>query len=161
MSLNDIQIKSSLLADLYKNSLVQTSATAVPENMQLKYLGNNRKNVIVLVSHASVPFLPDEELNFLTNVLAACKLSVADIGIINVHGMEQTNLQVVIDDEAKMVLLFGVEPLGIGLPINFPAFQLQGFNGRTYLQAPALSLIADDKALKTRLWNSLKALFNI
>jgi hypothetical protein len=161
MSLNDIQIKSSLLADLYKNSLVQTSATAVPEKSQAKYLGTNRKNVIVLVSHTSVPFLPNEELSFLTNVLAACKLSVADIGIINVHGMEQTNLQVVIDDEAKMVLLFGVEPLGIGLPINFPAFQLQGFNGRTYLQAPALSLIADDKALKTRLWNSLKALFNI
>jgi hypothetical protein len=161
MSLNDIQIKSSLLADLYKNSLVQTSARAVPENMQLKYLGNNRKNVIVVVSHASVPFLPDEELRFLTNVLAACKLSIADIGIINVHAMEQTNLQGLIEKEAKNVLLFGVEPLATGLPINFPAFQLQGFNGRTYLQAPALSLIENDKALKTKLWTSLKTLLNI
>jgi hypothetical protein len=161
MSLNDIQIKSSLLADLYKNSLVETGATAMPERKQPRYLGNNRRNVIVLVSHTSVPFLPDEELSFLTNVLAACKLSIADIGIINVDGLEQTDLQGIIDEEAKNVLLFGVQPLAIGLPINFPSFQLQGFNGRTYLQAPALSLVADDKALKTRLWTSLKTLFNI
>jgi hypothetical protein len=161
MSLNDIQIKSSLLADLYKNSLVETGATAVPERKQPRYLGNNRRNVIVLVSHTSVPFLPDEELSFLANVLAACKLSIADIGIINVDGLEQTDLQGIIDEEAKNVLLFGVQPLAIGLPINFPSFQLQGFNGRTYLQAPALSLVADDKALKTRLWTSLKTLFNI
>jgi hypothetical protein len=161
MSLNDIQIKSSLLADLYKNSLVETGATAMPERKQPRYLGNNHRNVIVLVSHTSVPFLPDEELSFLTNVLAACKLSIADIGIINVDGLEQTDLQGIIDEEAKNVLLFGVQPLAIGLPINFPSFQLQGFNGRTYLQAPALSLVADDKALKTRLWTSLKTLFNI
>jgi hypothetical protein len=161
MSLNNIQLESSLLADLYKNSLVETSATAVPEKRPVKYLGNNHKNIIVVVSHATVPFLPDEELSFLSNILAACKMSIADIGIINFDGINQMDLQSIVDTEAKNVLLFGVEPLSIGLPINFPAFQLQGFDNRTYLQAPALSAIERDKALKTRLWTSLKALFKI
>ena len=161
MSLNNIQLKSSLLADLYKDTLIETSTTSVSETTQLKYLGNNHKNILVIVSHPTVPFLPDEELSFLTNVLAACKLSMADIGIINNHGAEQSDLQNLIHSEAKQVLLFGVEPLVIGLPINFPSFQLQPFNNRTYLYAPALSQIEDDKTLKARLWSALKVLFGI
>lgn len=161
MSLNNIQLESSMLADLYKDSLVETGTTAVPETKQLKYLGNNRKNIIVIVSHQSVPFLPDGELSFLTNVLAACKLSIADIAIINIQNVEQTDLQNIIHSEAKIVLLFGVEPLEIGLPINFPAFQLQGFNNRTYLHAPVLSQIENDKGLKSGLWTSLKTLLEI
>lgn len=162
MSLNNIQLKSSMLADLYKNSLVETpGTTSESEPKQLKYLGNNQKNIIVIVTHASVPFLPDAELNFLSNVLAACKLSIADIGIINSHNVNQADLQNIIGSEANKVLLFGVEPLAIGLPINFPAFQLQPFNGRTYLHAPVLSQVENDKALKTRLWISLKAMFGI
>jgi hypothetical protein len=162
MSLNNIQLKSSMLADLYKNSLVETTCTtSTPEPKQLKYLGNNQKNIIVIVSHQSVPFLPDEELNFLTSVLTACKLSIADIGIINNRDVEQADLQNIIHSEAKKVLLFGVEPLSIGLPINFPVFQLQPFNSRTYLHAPVLSQIENDKASKSRLWTSLKTLFGI
>jgi hypothetical protein len=161
MSLNNIHLKTTMLADLYKDSLVETSTTAVPELKQPKYLGNNQKNIIVIVSHQSVPFLPDEELNFLTTVLAACKLSVADIGIINNYNVEQADLQSIINSEARNILLFGVEPLSIGLPINFPTFQLQPFNNRTYLHAPVLSQIEKDKTLKSRLWTSLKTLFGI
>jgi hypothetical protein len=162
MSLNNIQLKSSMLADLYKTSLVETeSKTAIPEPKQLKYLGNNQKNILVVVSHASVPFLPDEELSFLTNILAACKLSISDIGIINNKNAELIDLQNIINSEGNKILLFGVEPLAIGLPINFPAFQLQPFNNRTYLHASALSQIENDKALKSRLWSALKVLFGI
>ena len=161
MSINTIQLTTSLLADLYKDSLIETSATAVPESKQLTYLGSNQKNILVIVSHSNLPFLPDDELSFLTTVLAACKLGIADIGIINNNAAGSAELQKLIQSEAKTILLFGVEPLSIELPINFPAFQLQQFNKRTYLHAPALSEIEKDKALKSRLWNSLKALFGI
>src|SRR5215203_524335 len=158
MGLNNIQLKPNILADLYKNSLIETNATGVK---QVKYLGDNQKNVLVIVSHHSAPFLTDPELNFLTTVLGACKLSIADIGIINRSHCEVTDLQNIISTEGRNVLLFGTEPLSIGLPINFPAFQLQAFNNRTYLHAPSLSQIESDKALKARLWNSLKAMFRI
>jgi len=162
MSLNNIQLKSSMLADLYKNSLVETSGTiSAPQTKPLKCLGNNQKNIIVIVSHDSVPFLPDGELNFLSNVLAACKLSIADIAIVNNSNIKESDLQTMINTEANKVLLFGIEPLAIGLPINFPAFQLQPFNSRTYLYAPELSQIESDKGLKARLWTSLKTMFEI
>jgi hypothetical protein len=161
MSLNNIQLKSSLLAGLYKNSLVQTEQVVTAETKPVNYLGNNHKNILVIVANPSVPFLPDEEFNFLTSILAACKLSIADIGIINYTNTELANLQTLINSESKNVLLFGVEPLTIGLPINFPAFQLQSFNSRTYLYAPQLLQIENDKTLKGRLWSALKIMFGI
>jgi len=161
MSLNDIQLKPNMLADLYNQTLVQTSTTSVPESRQLKYLGNNQKNILVIVNHEKIPFLPDYELNFLANILAACKLSMADIAIINQQHCNENEIKKLIQLEAKTILLFGTEPLSIGLPINFPPFQIQHFDKRTYLHAPSLSEIENDKGLKTKLWNALKALFQI
>jgi hypothetical protein len=161
MSINNIQLKTTLLAGLYKNSLVETAATTVPKTKRLMYLGNNQKNILVIVAHQNIPFLPDQELSFLTSILAACKFRINDIAIINKYNVNQNDLQEIINSEIKNILLFGIEPLSIGLPINFPAFQLQPFNTRTYLHAPSLSQIENDKGLKLRLWTSLKTLFGI
>lgn len=150
-----------MLADLYNQTLLQTSTTSVPESKQVKYLGNNQKSILVIVLHENIPFLPDYELNFLANILAACKLSMADIAIINQQHCSEHEIKNLIQLEAKTILLFGTEPMSIGLPINFPPFQVQHFDKRTYLHAPPLTQIENDKGLKTKLWNALKALFQI
>lgn len=162
MSLNAIQLQPQLLADLYANSLVETHASVVPEKTAFRFLGDNRRQVAIVVRHASTPFLPDAELAFLTSILSACRLSMADIAIINFHLMDETQLQDGLRElNASSVLLFGIEPPAIGLPISFPAFQLQQFNKRTYLHSPVLSEIEKDKGLKQKLWSSLKTLFGI
>ena len=161
MSLNSIQLDPHLLADLFPSQLVETVTTTMPEKIFQNYLGNNAKKIVVLVTHESVPYLPDEELNFLTSILAACKLSMADIAIANTNRMNQEEVESLINAEGKTVLLFGLEPPAIGLPIQFPQFQLQPFNKRTYLHAPALSEMEKDKELKKQLWNSLKKLFGL
>ena len=161
MSINNIQLKPNLLADLYKNCLIDTNSKQAADPKPVPYLGNNQKHILVGVSHTNVRFLPDEELNFLTNILSACKLSLADIGIINLFSANEADWQNLIQSEARTVLLFGLEPAAIALPINFPAFQIQQFNKCTYLHAPPLSEIESKKDLKAKLWNSLKALFDI
>jgi hypothetical protein len=161
MSLNSIQLKPQLLATLYHESLVQEATTSVPEKKLHKYLGNNAKQILILVSHASLPFLPDQELNFLTSILTACKLSLADIAIINLDKTDDNQLQQTIASEGRIVLLFGIEPSGIGLPIHFPVFQVQQFNHTTYMHAPTLTELETDRDLKSKLWNSLKNLFGL
>lgn len=161
MNLNNIQLKASVVADLYKDVLIGSEKAVTPSAEPIKYLGNNRKNILVIVSYTDVPYLPDEDLLFLTNILAACKLSAADIGIINHHQVDRKELQNMILSEAAVVLLFGVEPLAIDLPINFPTFQLQKFAGKTYLHAPTLQHLERDKTAKQKLWNSLKQLFQL
>ncbi len=170
MSLNQIQLTNQQLAGLYSSVLMESTVSTIetpisnpePEYKPVKYLGKNAKHIVLLVSNATVPFLPDEELSFLTNILSACKLSLADVAIVNIHSLKETEVETAIRPlEPKSVLLFGITPLSIDLPINFPQFQLQPFNKRTYLYSPNLQELATDKTLKLQLWNCLKILFGL
>lgn len=163
MGLNNLQLTSHLLTKLYHNTLVETkNASAVPEKPLLKHLGNNKKSIAIIISNPNNPFLPDDELTFLTNILLACKLDLADIALINSNGAEAEAVEEKLDDlKAKTVLLIGVSPSSINLPINFPHFQVQKFAGRTYLFAPELTELQENKALKMNLWNSLKTIFGL
>jgi hypothetical protein len=57
--------------------------------------------------------------------------------------------------------MFEITPTGLGMPINFPPFQVQAFKDCRYLQAPSLHLIEADVALKKSLWAALKNMFGI
>src|SRR5215213_6249659 len=103
MSLNNIHLNPQMLADLYANSLVETGTTTVPESAGPKHLGNNKKNIIIIVSHGSVPFLPDEELTFLISILSACKLSLADIAIVNSFGTNIDQIQNIIESDGRSI----------------------------------------------------------
>ena len=163
MSLNNILLHPQLLSSLYSNVLIESSvATSVSDSQPLRYLGNNEKKILLFVSHSDVVFLSDSELQFLSNILSACKLGLNDVAIVNTHKLNVNMIdEVVAELDPKTVFLFGIEPLAIGLPINFPQFQLQQFNKRTYLYSPDLFALENDKALKAKLWNCLKALFGI
>ncbi|HEU4472637.1 MAG TPA: hypothetical protein VFR58_16195 [Flavisolibacter sp.] len=168
MSLNHIQLNPNMLAGLYTDKLVEgnrmPSASVQhhqPDTQEPKFLGSNRKNIVVVINNGSAAFLPDDELAFLSSILAACKLSLADIAIVNLANTSSAALESLIHARARTVLLFGIGPLSIGLPINFPEYQLQAFDQRTYLHAPPLSLLQSDKSQKLKLWNSLKNLFGI
>lgn len=163
MDLNRIQLTNQLLASLYPDVLIESGgASPAPQDQPLKYLGKNAKNIVLLVRYASVPFLPDEELNFLTSILSACKLSLADVAVVNIHSLEENEVETALQPlEPRDVLLFGITPLSIDLPINFPQFQLQRFNNRTYLHSPDLQELANNKNLKLQLWSCLKNLFGL
>ena len=164
MSLNNIQLSPQQLADWYSQVLIETTATAVPEPEAPEYyaLGGNAKKVLIVVSEEKEPFLPDSELTFLTSILTACKLNLADIALVNFEKMEQKDYKALVQYfNSRVVLLFNVSPLQFGLPINFPHFQIQEFNKCTYLFAPELRLVESDKQLKKELWTSLKNIFGL
>ena len=161
MGLNHIQLTPKLLVDLYQDVLIETAAISEPAVSILSYLGKNEKNILIITSKTEVRFLTDEEFVFLTSILSACKLSNADVAIVNWKQTDK-NLQDIFNQlQSKTVLLFDVNPLEIGLPLNFPHFQIQQFDKQTYLCAPSLEQIANDLNIKKQLWNSLKKLFEI
>ena len=138
MSLNNLSLTPQLIADLFSDSLIENFRPSTIEQT-VKFLGKNEKNILILVSEEEVAFLADNELNFLSTVLGACKLSVADIAIVNLYHVGSLNYRDFIKQlNAKKVLLFDVEAQTIDLPFNFPHFQIQQFDQCTYLSAPAL-----------------------
>ena len=166
MSLNDIHLPANTIVDLYKNVLIEptesSSKKIKPTKSSINYLGNNKQEIVILVQYSDVVHLPDPQLTFLTNILTACKLNLNDIAIINMKHVGPISFKEIYKiTPAKIVLLFDVMPDLISLPINFPLFQVQSFDGISYLTAPSLEKIERDKTLKTNLWTSLKKIFKL
>ena len=166
MSLDNIQLPVIVLQDLYKNSLVELDSGKVENTIEksagIPFLGNNERQVTIIANDTTSIYLPDEELNFLMGVLSACKLSMADVALVNIAKAGALTYSKIEEElNAGTILLFGVEPAQLQLPLQFPQYQIQKFNNQVYLAAPALTIIAADKAEKTRLWNCLKQIFSI
>ena len=130
-----------------------------------KFLGKNGKKITIVVQSPNVPFLPDNQLSFLTRILEACRMNIGDVAIVNA-ATTPVNIGTLRQQlEPAVVLLFGLEPPAIKLPINFPVFKIQPYDNCSYLAAPPLTSLVqqteESKLLKSKLWVSLKSLFNV
>ena len=164
MSVDNIELTPFLIAGLYKNTLIEMDTKpAIKEVLPIAkftILGNNRSRVAIIVDETANLYLPDEQLNFLLGILSACKLSMEDVAIININKNKTvTYKSIEAELKAEKIILFGVSPAQIGLPLEFPFYQVQQYNNQTYVTADLLQHIEKDKAEKTKLWNCLKQIF--
>lgn len=172
MSLNSIKFEPTDIASLYKNSLVEineeqkvSSKTKIDTdqvNTGWRYLGENKKKTLVIVRNADAVHIPDKQLSFLTKLLAACNLNLADVAVLNFQDHNSSELNEILNYfKPRVVLLFDVEPGEFGLPMIFPQFQVQGYKDTMFVSSPALNVIEPDKSLKGKLWVCLKKVFNL
>ncbi len=156
-----------MIASLYRNNLVQTvtdTKTGAPA-LQLKYLGKNQQHIVILVKNPSEVFLGDIELNLLTKMLSACKLTLADVAILNIAQTPVQQEQIHTELHPSKIIMLGVESRDILLPMNFPEYRVQPHGPCSYLMAPGLSTMVSEteasKNVKTQLWVALKQLFGL
>ncbi len=168
-----------LIADLYKTVLVDipdrstqiASGVEDPVTLPLKnpekirFLGQNNKQVVVLLKDSQSPFINDTELEFLTRILKACQLNLSDIAVVNVANQDVNAADLSAQLSPKYVLMFDVDPVFVKLPFTIPHFQVQKFDGCSYLTSASLKLMIpespDSKLLKTKLWLTLQKAFNL
>jgi hypothetical protein len=183
MELNKIKLSPQVIADLYKNTLVEPADNKItgkineivtiepaenPDtekqqlNSEWKYLGQYKKNILLIVNYENTTYLPDGPLNFLTSVLGACKLNLGDIAILN-RAHVPSNLYKNIQEKFKSthIILFGTTPAEVEMPVNFPEFQVQPFNNCIFLHTPRLEQMEADKVLKSKLWVCLRKMFGV
>ncbi len=168
MSLDNIKISPFLVKELYPYSLIDTW---VKKNGQLlkkenttdiKFLGANEKNILILVYEKTQLFLGDADLSFLMNILSACSITMKDIALVNCNTADEAFYEKLIKAFAPDVVLFlGTLPQELGFPVQIPNYQVQQYNNQQYLCAPALQILAGDKEQKKQLWLSLKKIFCI
>ncbi|MBS1510408.1 MAG: hypothetical protein JST86_06200 [Bacteroidetes bacterium] len=167
MSINNITLPGIAVQELYSHVLVTAPGVKPDEiagssQQSLSFLGSNQKHVAIIVNDDQSLYLPDDDLQFLIGVLNACKLSMADVALVNIAAAGQLSyIDITEQLQAKTILLFDVAPSNLQMPLQFPDYQVQQFNGQVYLTAPALKNIAADKTEKTKLWTSLKKVFAI
>jgi hypothetical protein len=178
MELNHIKLNPNLIASLYTSSLIEEEVaikneiipTDIPpvvqekssEPFMFKHLGNNAKNILIVVDYTETAYLPDDHLNFLTKIISACKISLADVAIINLQAYKGKTYEEIMEYfKSKIVLLFAVTPKEFGMPVQFPYFQVQSFNRTTFLSNPPLHDIYNDESEKRKLWDCMKTIFTI
>ena len=187
MSFEKLELNASSLAGLYGGSLVlaggESAAKAerpvatepevkaaaktisAPAETGYPYLGKNQQHVSFLVNTGGKAIVPAAHLKFLTKMLEACRLGLDDVAILN-------HVQQPVDQKSlrgqllpKTVVLFGITAGEIGLPLDFPQFQVYNYDGVGYLQVPALEELNGDteqaKLLKSKLWVCLRQLFQV
>jgi len=165
MSLDQLQLDPYLLARIYtqpivpgKNSPAPQAPAAIPE---IKFLGENQKNIVLLIQNENEAYLNDELFNLLTNILNACKLGMQDIAVVNISqyaAMPFTAWQSAV--AMKQTVLFGISPSSMGME-DFPPYQIIQVSGCQLLYSNSLQDISQDKTLKAKLWGGLKQLLNV
>jgi hypothetical protein len=157
--LNNIRLDSSMMAGLYPRALVQLSQADVPAKSEkkpdpnkqpdeIRYLGNNVRNITVLVNNPEHTFLPEDQLAFLTKMLTACKLNIGDVAIVN------TAVNTVIDEIINV--LNPSKLIAFGVPVNTAVENI--------IAPPLSELVVESdqsKTLKMKLWGSLKQTFEV
>lgn len=181
MDLNHIELPAIVIADLYHSSLVgkegivstKKDKPEIPDQhtnilaekpaaiANWHSLGDNQKKILIIVNSDEGQVVPEKDLQFLTGILGACKLTIADVVIVNIHDQPTDYKTLANHFESRIVFLFNVDPVSFGLPINFPHYQIQAFAGNSFIYAPSLKALENDKLEKSKLWVSLKRLLNL
>jgi len=178
----EIHLPDFVIAKLYKNNLVIASSSnelvlpsetsfkdkeinTIAESPQLHWLGENKRNISIVLNDADNVFIGEKELQFLSNILAACKFNVSDVAIINLAKTPANFEQIIETAKSRFVLLFGIDEKKFPLPQPLGLFENKLMNHVSCLNSPPLESMmqptSEAKALKTKLWHELKTLFQL
>jgi hypothetical protein len=131
----------------------------IPEHVS--YLGNNQRNVLIMVSYPGEKHIPAGQLQFLFKVLMACKLEEKDIAIVNLFEQQPSFKSLQEQLRPVIILFFGITPQAIRLQQLKSLFSPEQQEGMMMATYPALEMMQEDNLLKSKLWLTLKQLFNV
>lgn len=166
MSLDNIHLPPFVIQDLFQESLVDINDTKkqslINENKELSFFGGNKQHIILLVNNPDAAFVIDQQLTFLSGILNACKLTLEDVGILNIASYPAVSYKKISDVmHPRIIMMFGVSADVIELPFVMPEFQRQSYNNQVYIAAPSLDELENNKDLKRKLWTVLQQIFSL
>jgi hypothetical protein len=148
-----------------KNNTFLEIPTANTQITTIKFLGNNAKQICIVVNIQNEVFISDEALTLLSKMLGACNLTINDVAIVNMATAFVTIENIQQQLNATKLLLFSVTAQQLQIPFAIPNYKLQNYNGYTIVQAIALEKMLGnsdaEKKEKKQLWDCLQQLFNL
>ena len=157
------------LIEIEKPKLVETKsepkADQIPaekniekrQTTDFKYLGENNKYILIVVKETSFDFLKQDDLGFLLKILAAKKLELKDVAIINTDKYLSLNF-----DDLKVffafnkVVTFGINPQILQIE-GAVANKKTSFKETQILGTWSLAILQQDEKKKAIFWDMLKS----
>ena len=131
----------------------------------LRYLGDHLKKIMIIVKDENAVHLNETDLGLLSSILNACKLTLADIALVNLAN-QPFSLQDLLET-LPSVLVISFEVNSAQLKIKLPGtLYKQIILGETHLLfSNSLSSMQgpeqNAKIEKSKLWTALKVLFQL
>lgn len=129
------------------------------------YLGNNGKHITIVIREEGVAYINDKHLQFLSNILNACKLNLGDIALVNHSNYTYSYSELKQKLQSNYILVFDLEAKELNLPFIIPNYQVQSHDNCKFLFASSLTKMDNDtqeaKLEKSKLWTSLKNMFQL
>ena len=185
MSTDKTILSSSVLVDLYKDSLVvvediplenkatveQTIETKKEEIKEVKWegpiksLGEHNKKITVIVNDPNSVHLNEMDFILLTSILNACRLTIADIALINI-GKQPAGLHQILQElPSTLVLSFAVDATQLKVKLPSTLYKVTQLGETHILFSNALSTMqgtgVEAKQEKAKLWTVLKKIFEL
>jgi DNA polymerase III psi subunit len=118
--------------------------------------------VLILVNEPEHAYLSDEGMKLLTGILAACGMSMADVGILNLTtelNLSTPTLQDLFNPSAWWIFGIDAERLQLGIMSN--SEQTNSYKNVPVFWSPALKTLEGDPAAKRTLWGQLKKHYGV
>jgi hypothetical protein len=129
------------------------------------YLGGFQKKILILHQQNNTKHISDEALQLLTGILNACKLNLQDVGIMNLDNPQLHYQEIMEALHPTHLFSFGLAPAVLQLPFQIPNYQAQSYNNAIFLFAASFDDMLPQSPIskeeKTKLWNSLKKIFQL
>lgn len=185
MSTDKTILSSSVLVDLYKDSLVvvediplenkatveQTLETKKEEIKEVKWegpiksLGEHNKKITVIVNDPNSVHLNEMDFILLTSILNACRLTIADIALINIGNQPVGLHQILQELPSTLVLSFAVDATQLKVKLPSTLYKVTQLGETHILFSNALSTMqgtgVEAKQEKAKLWTVLKKIFEL
>lgn len=182
-------LPASVLVSLYKDSLVlpetekktdliskdiaeiaaapETASPAEQKNIKskgpLKHLGDHHKKITVIVNDPHSVYLNETDFILLTSILNACKLTIADIALVNI-GNQDTSLHQILETlPSNLVMCFDIKSVDLKIKLPDVLYKINELGETRIFFSKGLSSMQGTglaaKQEKGTLWILLKKIF--
>ncbi len=148
----------------------ETEVTAVPEETMealtnFKYLGDHHKKIVVLVNDPASVYLNEADFILLTSILNACRLTIADIALVNL-GHQKAGLHQILNLlPSKLVIVFELDSKALKIKLPTQLYKVIPLGESNLLFSKSLTSMqgtdANAKQEKAKLWGVLKQIFQL
>ena len=182
-------LSNAVLANLYKESIViidqfvtEKPKKAIEEKVSttpselvtskelewkgpIKSLGEHNKKITVIVNDPNSVHLNETDFILLTSILNACRLTIADIALINL-GKQPVGLHQILQEyPSTLVLSFAVDATQLKIKLPSTLYKINQLGESHILFSNALSTMqgtgVEAKQEKAKLWTVLKKIFEL
>jgi len=147
--------------EIASEQVVIRSTEQALKTVNYDYLGENNKYILILIDHPlKSEIISAKDLLLLEKTLAALKLELRDVAIVNLQQCEELHFKSLKEFfSCNKVIGFGIELAKIGIEKEVPINTVFRIEECPFLLASSLEELSTNQAQKVIWWSAMKSIF--